>query len=128
MSVRYIVHFLICFVLFQSCRALPLCTDSSRLVALSETCLEIFFLVLRIAECMQTNSVILMKFLFLSHVFIAWWAAWPTQRNYSLAFCGFTELTCCNASDDSGIMAKFTAMNITDTSCASIIKSILCSV
>ncbi|KAJ3686678.1 hypothetical protein LUZ61_015842 [Rhynchospora tenuis] len=53
--------------------------------------------------------------------------AWPLERNTTLAFCGYSGLTCCNATEDSAIMAKFTAMNITDSSCASTIKSILCA-
>lgn len=50
------------------------------------------------------------------------------MRNTSLPFCGYSGPTCCNATDDLAIQAKFTAMNIADASCASTMKSILCTV
>lgn len=56
------------------------------------------------------------------------YTASPITRNTTLAFCGYSGPTCCNATDDSAIQAKFTAMNITDASCASIVKSIVCAV
>ncbi|KAJ3686677.1 hypothetical protein LUZ61_015841 [Rhynchospora tenuis] len=51
----------------------------------------------------------------------------PITRNTTLAFCGYSGSTCCNATDDSTIQTQFSAMNITDSSCASVMKSILCA-
>ncbi|KAJ4782364.1 HIPL1 protein [Rhynchospora pubera] len=51
----------------------------------------------------------------------------PITRNTTLAFCGYSGSTCCNATDDSAIQSQFSAMNIADSSCASVMKSIICA-
>ncbi|KAL7091528.1 hypothetical protein ACP275_12G111600 [Erythranthe tilingii] len=43
------------------------------------------------------------------------------------AFCPYSGETCCNSSEDLQLQKRFLAMNISDSPCASAVKSILCS-
>ncbi|GER32285.1 HIPL1 protein [Striga asiatica] len=47
--------------------------------------------------------------------------------NGSLEFCNYSGKACCSASQDGQLQKRFEAMNISDPSCASAVKSILCA-
>ncbi|KAJ0982792.1 hypothetical protein J5N97_011047 [Dioscorea zingiberensis] len=53
------------------------------------------------------------------------WA--PLNLKSPLTFCSYSGSSCCNSSDDTSIQNQFKSMNINDSACASILKSILCS-
>ncbi|KAL0926779.1 hypothetical protein M5K25_003029 [Dendrobium thyrsiflorum] len=53
------------------------------------------------------------------------WA--PVTLKTPLTFCSYTGSSCCNATDDSALQKQFNSMNISDSTCGSIVKSILCS-
>jgi hypothetical protein len=55
----------------------------------------------------------------------------PVPSNASLSFCSAPEYEakgCCSVQDDQKIAAQFQAYNISDTTCAAVVKQILCSV
>jgi hypothetical protein len=55
----------------------------------------------------------------------------PVPSNASLSFCPAPEYEakgCCSVQDDHKIAAQFQAYNISDTTCAAVVKQILCSV
>jgi hypothetical protein len=55
----------------------------------------------------------------------------PLPSNASLSFCSAPEYEakgCCSVQDDHKIAAQFQAYNISDTTCAAVVKQILCSV
>jgi hypothetical protein len=55
----------------------------------------------------------------------------PVPSNASLSFCSAPEYEakgCCSVQDDNKIAAQFQAYNISDTTCAAVVKQILCSV
>lgn len=51
----------------------------------------------------------------------------PSRTNGSLAFCPYNGKVCCSSSDDVELQKLFLAMNISDSACASAVKSILCA-
>ncbi|KAL8140742.1 hypothetical protein V2J09_006763 [Rumex salicifolius] len=51
----------------------------------------------------------------------------PITLRSPLKFCPYNESSCCNTTQDSQLRKQFLAMNISDSACASIIKSILCA-
>ncbi|KAL3528289.1 hypothetical protein ACH5RR_007611 [Cinchona calisaya] len=51
----------------------------------------------------------------------------PLPQKGPFAFCSYNGTSCCNSTDDSSIQNQFKAMNVSDTSCASLLKSILCA-
>lgn len=51
----------------------------------------------------------------------------PLPQKVPLSFCSYNGTSCCNSTDDSQIKNQFKAMNISDSSCASLLKSILCA-
>ncbi|KAJ6793564.1 HIPL1 protein-like [Iris pallida] len=50
----------------------------------------------------------------------------PITLKTPLKFCSYSGSSCCNATDDSAIQKQFESMDISDTSCASLVQSILC--
>ncbi|RYR75471.1 hypothetical protein Ahy_A01g000006 isoform B [Arachis hypogaea] len=51
----------------------------------------------------------------------------PFILNSTLEFCPYNGSTCCNSTEDAQIQKQFQLMNISDTTCASALKSILCA-
>ncbi|XAR64973.1 Soluble quinoprotein glucose dehydrogenase [Bertholletia excelsa] len=51
----------------------------------------------------------------------------PVVPEVPLAFCPYNGRVCCDKSKDLQLQKKFQAMNISDTGCASLVKSILCA-
>ncbi|XP_062104762.1 HIPL1 protein-like [Humulus lupulus] len=51
----------------------------------------------------------------------------PFITNTTLSFCQYEGGACCNSSDDMQIRNEFKAMNISDSGCASLLKSVLCA-
>ncbi|RYR32066.1 hypothetical protein Ahy_B01g057060 isoform B [Arachis hypogaea] len=51
----------------------------------------------------------------------------PFILNSTLEFCPYNGSTCCNSTEDTQIQKQFQLMNISDTTCASALKSILCA-
>ncbi|KAM0952105.1 putative oxidoreductase [Dioscorea sansibarensis] len=51
----------------------------------------------------------------------------PVNLKSPLTFCSYNGSSCCNSSDDTSIQNHFNSMNINDSACASLVKSILCS-
>ncbi|CAK9859532.1 unnamed protein product [Sphagnum jensenii] len=54
----------------------------------------------------------------------------PVPSNASLSFCSAPEYEakgCCSVQDDHKIAAQFQAYNISDTTCAAVVKQVLCS-
>lgn len=51
----------------------------------------------------------------------------PVSLKAPLDFCGYNGSSCCDAADDSAMQKQFKAMNISDSSCASLVQSILCA-
>lgn len=47
--------------------------------------------------------------------------------NTTLKFCPYNGSTCCNSTEDAQLQKQYQAMNISDTSCASLLQSILCA-
>ncbi|XP_020096404.1 HIPL1 protein-like [Ananas comosus] len=54
---------------------------------------------------------------------------YPVALNAPLTFCGFANgsSSCCNTTNDDAIASQFKSMNISDSACASVVKSILCA-
>ena len=52
----------------------------------------------------------------------------PLEGNSTLSFCPYKGKTCCDTKEDSNLNKQFQYMNISDMGCASVVKSILCSV
>ncbi|KAI7738970.1 hypothetical protein M8C21_010437 [Ambrosia artemisiifolia] len=52
----------------------------------------------------------------------------PVTPKTPLAFCNYNGSSCCDSTDDSNIKKQFESMNISQPACASVLKSILCSV
>lgn len=52
----------------------------------------------------------------------------PFAQNSPLEFCTYSGPSCCTSADDSRLHKQFRAMNISDSACAAIFKSILCAV
>ncbi|KAG0481671.1 hypothetical protein HPP92_012529 [Vanilla planifolia] len=53
------------------------------------------------------------------------WA--PVSPKVPLKFCSYRGSSCCNATDDAALQKQFSSMNISDSTCGSIVNSILCS-
>ncbi|XP_051122013.1 HIPL1 protein-like [Andrographis paniculata] len=51
----------------------------------------------------------------------------PSTSNGSLAFCPYSGKVCCSPSEDVQLQKHFVDMNISDSACASVVKSILCA-
>lgn len=51
----------------------------------------------------------------------------PLRLKDPLKFCPYNGTSCCNLSDDSRIQKHFQLMNISDSACASLLKSVLCA-
>lgn len=52
----------------------------------------------------------------------------PLIQKVPLKFCPYNGTSCCNSSDDLQLQNQFRAMNISEPTCATLLKSILCSV
>lgn len=52
----------------------------------------------------------------------------PFTLNKTLAFCPYNGSTCCNSTEDAQIEKQFRVSNVSDSGCASVLKSILCAV
>ncbi|XP_030938387.1 HIPL1 protein [Quercus lobata] len=51
----------------------------------------------------------------------------PLSLNTTLKFCSYNASSCCNSTEDLELQKQFVAMNISDSRCASVMKSILCA-
>ncbi|XP_021747995.1 HIPL1 protein-like [Chenopodium quinoa] len=51
----------------------------------------------------------------------------PAKLKTPLEFCPYNGTACCDSTKDLQLQKQFEAMNISDTSCASLLKSILCA-
>ncbi|KAK9750857.1 hypothetical protein RND81_02G227200 [Saponaria officinalis] len=51
----------------------------------------------------------------------------PVRRNSSLGFCEYSGSVCCDNNRDLQLHKQFVAMNISDHTCASLVKSVLCA-
>ncbi|KMT07170.1 hypothetical protein BVRB_6g154950 [Beta vulgaris subsp. vulgaris] len=51
----------------------------------------------------------------------------PTKIKTPLGFCPYDGTTCCDSTKDLQLQKQFQRMNISDTTCASLVKSILCA-
>ncbi|KAK8694983.1 hypothetical protein V6N13_072526 [Hibiscus sabdariffa] len=51
----------------------------------------------------------------------------PLTLKSALEFCSYNGSSCCNSTEDSQLQKQFQAMNISDTSCASLVQSVLCA-
>lgn len=51
----------------------------------------------------------------------------PFTLQTPLAFCPYNGRTCCNSAEDSQLRKQFQSMNVSDPSCALMLKSILCA-
>ncbi|KAL5747346.1 hypothetical protein ACOSP7_024344 [Xanthoceras sorbifolium] len=51
----------------------------------------------------------------------------PFTLNTTLSFCPYDGKTCCNSTEDLQLQNQVKAMNISDSGCASLLKSILCA-
>lgn len=52
----------------------------------------------------------------------------PLPQKDPLKFCPYNGTSCCNSADDSRIQKQFQVMNISDSACAALVKSVLCAV
>nr|XP_010934011.1 HIPL1 protein [Elaeis guineensis] len=51
----------------------------------------------------------------------------PVTLKKPLSFCSYNGSSCCNATDDSALEKQFKSMNISNSACAAVVKSILCT-
>ncbi|GMI78205.1 hypothetical protein like AT1G74790 [Hibiscus trionum] len=51
----------------------------------------------------------------------------PLTLKSALKFCSYNGSSCCNSTEDSQLQKQFQAMNISHTSCASLVQSVLCA-
>ncbi|KAB1216695.1 HIPL1 protein [Morella rubra] len=51
----------------------------------------------------------------------------PFTSNTTLKFCSYNGSACCNSTEDLQLQKDFQSMNISDPSCAAVMKSILCA-
>ncbi|XP_073131010.1 HIPL1 protein-like [Henckelia pumila] len=51
----------------------------------------------------------------------------PTSVKGRLAFCPYNGKVCCNTAEDLQLRKRFDAMNISDSACAAVVKSIVCA-
>lgn len=52
----------------------------------------------------------------------------PSTLSSPLKFCSYNETACCNSTEDLQIQKQFQTMNISNSGCASLLKSVLCAV
>ncbi|OIT33005.1 hipl1 protein [Nicotiana attenuata] len=52
----------------------------------------------------------------------------PLPQKTPLTFCPYNGTSCCSSSDNKQLKNQFDAMNISDSGCASLVKSILCAI
>ncbi|KAJ1691890.1 hypothetical protein LUZ63_016045 [Rhynchospora breviuscula] len=51
----------------------------------------------------------------------------PITLKTPLKFCSYNGTSCCNATDDSAIADQFKSMNISDSACSAVVKSVICA-
>ncbi|WOL08865.1 HIPL1 protein-like [Canna indica] len=51
----------------------------------------------------------------------------PVALKTPLPFCAYNGSSCCNSTDDAAIQKKFESMDISESACAAVMKSILCA-
>ncbi|XP_042497816.1 HIPL1 protein-like [Macadamia integrifolia] len=51
----------------------------------------------------------------------------PVTINTTLSFCPYNGSVCCNSAHDRRLQKRFQSMNISDPTCASLVKSVLCA-
>ena len=68
------------------------------------------------------------KFCFLLLIVLVHCVGAPVIPKKSLVFCPYNGRVCCDSSKDVQLHKAFEGMKISDTSCSSAVKSILCSV
>ncbi|KAH9603201.1 hypothetical protein KSS87_012994 [Heliosperma pusillum] len=54
-------------------------------------------------------------------------SSYPLTLKNPLKFCNYNESSCCNATKDVHLQKQFQSMNISDSACASVAKSIICA-
>ncbi|XP_074587777.1 HIPL1 protein-like [Curcuma longa] len=52
----------------------------------------------------------------------------PVALKTPLPFCGYTGSSCCNATEDREPRRQFEALNVSDTACAGVMRSIVCAI
>ncbi|KVI06366.1 Glucose/Sorbosone dehydrogenase [Cynara cardunculus var. scolymus] len=107
-SFTSVLHLLL-LLLVTPALSLPLCTDSSIKIS---PFLSLFFDMNFASGC---NDL---------HLFMA---GTPVRPKTPLVFCGYNGSSCCDSIQDSNIQKQFEAMNVSQSDCASLLKSILCS-
>jgi hypothetical protein len=102
------------FLLLDSSTSLPLCVDSS------------------MSYLFPSFSVVLFTWFFIIDVYFFFLfdgvGAPFTLNNTTLKFCPYNGSTFCNSIQDAQIQKQFQQMNVSDTACSSLLKSILCAV
>lgn len=65
-----------------------------------------------------------------SRIFLLFPAGPPVALNKTLAFCAYARgsSSCCDAAADATLQKQFDAFNVSDASCAALLKPILCAV
>uniref|UniRef100_A0ACD5ZXW9 Uncharacterized protein n=1 Tax=Avena sativa TaxID=4498 RepID=A0ACD5ZXW9_AVESA len=51
----------------------------------------------------------------------------PLPLNGTLAFCGYSGASCCDAAADAALRKQFDAASVSDAPCAAVLKSVLCA-
>uniref|UniRef100_A0A0D9Y1W2 Glucose/Sorbosone dehydrogenase domain-containing protein n=1 Tax=Leersia perrieri TaxID=77586 RepID=A0A0D9Y1W2_9ORYZ len=51
----------------------------------------------------------------------------PLVLNKTLPFCAYSGSSCCDAAADAALQRRFDAINVSDASCAAVLKAILCA-
>ncbi|KAL9239548.1 hypothetical protein vseg_013858 [Gypsophila vaccaria] len=54
-------------------------------------------------------------------------SSYPVTLKSPLKFCPYNESSCCNATQDVNLQKQFQSMNVSNSACASVVKSILCA-
>lgn len=99
---------LLLLLLLSSTTSHPLCSDSSKSHVV-----------------LSSIVVVFMSF----WVFVFFWSETQVNTNQTLEFCdSYSGKTCCNSKDDLELQNRFNSMNISDSNCSSLLKSILCAV
>lgn len=104
------------FILLQfldPCLALPLCADSSKFFF----CLPTVWFMFPVRVEVSFPVCILL--------YVAGGPFTPTSR---LQFCSYNGTSCCNSTDDLRLQRQFQSINVSNTNCASLLRSILCAV
>lgn len=148
MGILTIVCFCVLSLLFlaDNSSSHPQCIDSSEFLGLRfwsvpTICLHFSFLnIFWVVEnefwtlnlfCMVENSFI--KYAFKRKRKQFWLEfsrllGYPITLKSPLKFCPYNETSCCNATKDVHLQKQFQSMNVSDSACASVVKSILCAV